>query len=148
MKLKQGTRITYNIDNSLQGEGEIVGVANNGVPILGIMYIIEPDIPIKNEVYDYSHICVYEYYLKVVKEEGIITVGLKSIKIDDIKDSDELIFLSVMKDVLIPLDGDIVYKDSKDNTIFTYNNRDYITCHSYSAYQNLFLIPEDRRYKF
>jgi len=64
-RLKQGQRVQYFIDsvNPLQGEGTVVGVASNVAPIIGRSYIIEPDKPISNEVYDYSHFIAWEFQL-------------------------------------------------------------------------------------
>ena len=63
--LKQGTRVAYNI-SGLAGNGTIVGQASNGVVFIGKSYIIQPDIPINNKVYDYSHFVCYELYFKVI----------------------------------------------------------------------------------
>lgn len=65
-ELKQGTRIKYNINNELKGTGKIVGVAHNDLPIIGVTYIIEPDTPIKNEVYDYSHFVLPENQFELI----------------------------------------------------------------------------------
>jgi hypothetical protein len=64
-QLKQGQRIEFDI-NGLKGEGKIVGVATNGAPIIGKSYIIEPDVRISNEVYDYSHFVAWEFQLKLL----------------------------------------------------------------------------------
>jgi len=64
--LKQGTRVEFNVQG-ISGEGTVVGVANNGSPIIGKTYIIEPDEPISNEAYDYSHFVAFESELKELK---------------------------------------------------------------------------------
>lgn len=63
--LKQNTRIEFNID-SLKGTGKIVGVATIGLPIIGCSYIIEPDEPIKNEAYEYTHFVAFESQFKTI----------------------------------------------------------------------------------
>lgn len=65
LDLKQGQRVEYNVDN-LHGFGKIVGKANNGAPIIGCSYIIEPEIPIYNDVYQYTHFICYEIQFKLV----------------------------------------------------------------------------------
>ena len=64
-ELKQGQRVEYNVEN-LHGFGKITGKASNGVPILGISYIIEPEIPLDPEVYPYSHFVCFEKFFKLV----------------------------------------------------------------------------------
>lgn len=64
-QLKQGQRIRFEISD-LKGDGKIVGVANNGHPIIGVLYIIEPDIPINNSVYNYSHIVAWENQFQLI----------------------------------------------------------------------------------
>lgn len=63
-RLKQNQRVSFKI-NDIQGKGKIVGMATSGSPIIGKSYIIEPDEPISNEVYDYSHFVAFEYQLKL-----------------------------------------------------------------------------------
>lgn len=65
MDLKQGTRIEFEIAD-LKGEGTIVGLATTGHPIIGKTYIIEPDVPINNEVYDYTHFVAWESQFKEI----------------------------------------------------------------------------------
>lgn len=61
--LKQDQRVEFDIDG-LKGEGKIVGIATNGAPIIGKAYIIEPDVAISNEIYNYSHFIAWEFQLK------------------------------------------------------------------------------------
>lgn len=63
--LKQGTRIKFVI-NGLSGNGTIVGIANNGLPVIGKGYIIEPDEKLKSDVYDYTHFVAFEFQFKVL----------------------------------------------------------------------------------
>jgi hypothetical protein len=63
---KQNQKVEFNIPASVSGYGKIVGVATNGDPILGRTYIIEPDSPISNEAYQYSHFVCFETYLKPI----------------------------------------------------------------------------------
>jgi len=63
--LKQGQRIEFKVDQ-LEGFGKIVGKANNGQPIIGSLYIIEPEVPITNEIYPYSHFALWETQFKLV----------------------------------------------------------------------------------
>lgn len=65
MNLKQGTRVEYDVQ-TLKGKGTIVGVAVVEQPISGQCYIIEPDEPIRNEVYDYTHFVAWGVQLKVI----------------------------------------------------------------------------------
>lgn len=66
--LVQGTRIQFEIHPDFKGKGTIVGVATNGQPIIGKMYIIEPDDKISNEVYDYTHFVAWESQFRVINE--------------------------------------------------------------------------------
>lgn len=63
--LKQGTRVAFNVQG-IDGRGTIVGLATNGQPIIGKMYIIEPDEKISNEEYDYTHFVAWEYQLRII----------------------------------------------------------------------------------
>ena len=65
--LKHGTRIQFDI-NTIKGTGTIVGIATSGDVLLGKGYIVEPDEKISNEVYDYTHIVVYELYFTVLQD--------------------------------------------------------------------------------
>lgn len=64
--LKQGTRVEFDIDGNIKGKGTIVGVATNGAPVIGKCYIIYPDEPICNEVYNYSHFVAWEFQFNVI----------------------------------------------------------------------------------
>jgi hypothetical protein len=63
--LKQGTKVKFDIQ-TLKGEGIIVGLAANDQPIIGKMYIIEPDEKITNEVYNYTHFAAWECQFKII----------------------------------------------------------------------------------
>lgn len=63
--LKQGTRVEFNVQ-SLKGKGSIVGIATMGQPILGKLYIIEPDEKINSGVYEYTHFTAWENQFKVI----------------------------------------------------------------------------------
>lgn len=65
--LKQGTRVEFEVQN-IKGTGTIVGVATSGQPIIGKMYIIEPDEKLSNDVYDYTHFVSWECQFKVISE--------------------------------------------------------------------------------
>jgi len=65
MDLKQGTRVEYDIQ-TLKGKGTVVGVAVVDQPICGKCYIVQPDEPIRNEVYDYTHFVAWEIQLKTI----------------------------------------------------------------------------------
>lgn len=77
--LKQGTRVEYDVQ-TLKGKGTIVGMSVNELPIIGATYIIEPDEPIQNEVYDYTHFAVPMVCLKVIneteKEKGFVNIHI------------------------------------------------------------------------
>lgn len=62
--LKQGQKVHY--DYGVKGTGKIVGVATNGVPLVGKTYIIEPDESFNNEVYPYTHFVCPELYLTII----------------------------------------------------------------------------------
>ena len=47
--LKQNTRIEFNTQGII-GKGKIVGIGANDLPIIGKMYIIEPDEKIKSMI--------------------------------------------------------------------------------------------------
>ena len=64
-ELKQDQRVKFHIGD-LTGEGKIVGKALEELPIIGGTYIIEPDQPIKNEVYDYTHFVAQEIQLILI----------------------------------------------------------------------------------
>lgn len=64
-ELKQGQRVEFRIGD-LTGTGKIVGKALTDQPIIGGTYIIEPDISIRNEVYDYSHFVAQEIQLVLI----------------------------------------------------------------------------------
>ncbi|MCK9442440.1 MAG: hypothetical protein M0Q13_13605 [Methanothrix sp.] len=54
-KLKEGTKIIYNSDN-ISIYGEIVGLADNGNPIIGFTYIIKI-LEVEGEI-DYKYSCI------------------------------------------------------------------------------------------
>jgi len=64
--LKQGQRIKFDVDGNLKGTGTIVGKSVNDMPIIGGTYIIEPDIDIINDVYQYSHFVLPENQFKLI----------------------------------------------------------------------------------
>jgi hypothetical protein len=64
-KLTQGTRIGFNLDGKTRGTGMIVGVALSTLPVIGYTYIVEPDIPITNETYPYSHFVANETQIEI-----------------------------------------------------------------------------------
>ena len=80
---KQGQRVTFNVA-FLKGSGKIVGLSTIGVPVLGRGYIIEPDLPIANQDYNYSHFVCFELYLTPIdyKYEGNIEVPAKGETLD------------------------------------------------------------------
>lgn len=65
-ELKQGTKIEFDI-HPLKGTGKIVGIATITMPIIGNLYIIEPDEPINSEVYEYSHFTAWKSQIKIIK---------------------------------------------------------------------------------
>lgn len=60
--LKQDQKVSFIIDGT-KATGKVVGKANNGHPFIGSLYIIEPDIPIRNDVYDHTHFVMFENQL-------------------------------------------------------------------------------------
>jgi len=63
--LKQGTKIEFDVQ-SLKGTGKIVGISKITMPIIGNLYIIEPDEPINSEIYDYSHFTAWDCQIKII----------------------------------------------------------------------------------
>jgi hypothetical protein len=63
IELKQDQKVYYDYGD-VKGTGKIVGVATNGIPLIGKTYIIEPDIPFSNETYPYTHFVCPELYIK------------------------------------------------------------------------------------
>ena len=63
---EQNQRVEYNIPGVMSGTGRIVGCATNGVAILGRGFIIEPDQPISNETYPFSHFVCFENNIKEI----------------------------------------------------------------------------------
>jgi len=61
-ELKQNQRVKFSIGD-LNGTGKIVGKSLTNQPIIGGTYIIEPDEPIQNKTYDYTHFVSPEIYL-------------------------------------------------------------------------------------
>lgn len=61
----QGQRVEFNIGD-LKGTGTVVGKALTDQPIIGGTYIIEPDNPISNEVYNYTHFVAPEINLTLI----------------------------------------------------------------------------------
>ena len=51
----QNQKVEYNIPGVMSGTGKVVGCANNGAPIIGKGYIIEPDSVVSNDTYPFSH---------------------------------------------------------------------------------------------
>jgi hypothetical protein len=66
-ELKQDQRVEFCI-GELKGKGKIVGKALTEQPWIGGTYIIEPEVSIRNEVYDFTHFVVQEIYLKVITD--------------------------------------------------------------------------------
>jgi hypothetical protein len=64
-ELTQGQKVSFDIQ-SLKGTGKVVGIAITGQPIIGIGYIIEPDISIESESYPYTHFVAFEMNLKKI----------------------------------------------------------------------------------
>lgn len=67
---KQNQKIEFN-DSVVKGIGKICGVANNGLPIIGVGYIVSIEsVECLNEndkiTYDYTHIVMYECYIKEI----------------------------------------------------------------------------------
>ena len=64
-KFKQDQRVHFEMGN-IVGDGKIVGLISNEAPILGHRYIVEPDQPINNEIYPYTHFAIYQNQLKTI----------------------------------------------------------------------------------
>ena len=77
--LKQNTIVYFDLDGQFKGYGKIVGQSTIHQPIIGAQYIIEPDIPITNQVYPYSHFAIYETNFKVVPIKEIRKLKLNKI---------------------------------------------------------------------
>lgn len=48
----------------IKGTGKVVGVANSAQAVIGHSYIIEPDSPIKNQTYPFTHFVCFEVHMK------------------------------------------------------------------------------------
>jgi hypothetical protein len=66
-KLQQGQKIEFKITDNLCGTGKIIGIATSGQPVIGITYIIEPDIDISNTEYPYTHFACSEIFIKPIE---------------------------------------------------------------------------------
>jgi hypothetical protein len=62
---KQDQKVSYDY-GIIKGTGKVVGIASNGVPLVGKTYIIEPDVAFNNEVYPYTHFVCPELYLTTI----------------------------------------------------------------------------------
>lgn len=63
MNYGQDEKVSY--DNGVvKGTGKVVGIATNGQAVIGKSYIIQPDVPITNETYPYTHFTIFEIHLK------------------------------------------------------------------------------------
>ena len=67
---KQGTLVEYRLngDHTQVGYGKIVGLATNGVTLLGKTYIIEPGKQLDNETYPYTHFVLPEIWFNAIGE--------------------------------------------------------------------------------
>jgi hypothetical protein len=63
--LKQGQRVSCTV-TGLTVTGVVCGKAQNDQPIIGGAYIIQPDTPISNDVYPYSHFVMHENLMKKI----------------------------------------------------------------------------------
>lgn len=67
MKYSQNQRVAFD-NGTIKGTGKVVGVALSEQPIIGATFIIEPDEPITNSTYPYTHFVCTELHLKVSKK--------------------------------------------------------------------------------
>lgn len=67
-KLIQGTKVEFN-NGLIKGFGTIVGIASEGVPVLGRTYIIEPDSVEANPpiVLEYKTLAIQELFMQVIE---------------------------------------------------------------------------------
>lgn len=65
-ELKQDTRVQYNINDKISGEGKVCGIVASNDPSGEKVYIVQPDAPINNEGYGFSHFAAYQSQLKIV----------------------------------------------------------------------------------
>jgi hypothetical protein len=63
--LKQGTTVSFKI-NDKKYTGKVCGKSTNDMPIIGAIYIIEPDQDISNDVYQYTHCAIPQCLLEVI----------------------------------------------------------------------------------
>jgi hypothetical protein len=64
--LSQNDKVEF--DNGvIKGTGKICGIASESVAVIGKGYIVQPDEPIKNETYEYSHVVIHEVHLNPIK---------------------------------------------------------------------------------
>ncbi len=66
--LNQDTKVLFRLngDSSMTGVGKIVGVVNQNSSLFGRDYIIEPDQPLENEYYPYTHFVLPEVWFEVI----------------------------------------------------------------------------------
>ena len=64
-ELKQNQKVEFNV-GGLKGTGRVVGKAQIEQPVIGGTYIIEPDVPVSNETYNYSHFVVPQINLTLI----------------------------------------------------------------------------------
>lgn len=66
-KYNQDQQVDILPASGMSGTGKIVGIASMGAPVVGVIYIIEPDLPFEYpEIYPYSHFCVPELFLRPI----------------------------------------------------------------------------------
>lgn len=66
--IRQDTKVLFRLngDSSMTGIGKVVGMVNQGLPIVGRSYIIEPEQPLENEHYPYTHFVLPEIWFEVI----------------------------------------------------------------------------------
>ncbi len=69
MKYSQNQRVAFD-NGTIKGTGKVVGVALSEQPIIGATFIIEPDEPITNSTYPYTHFVCTELHLKEVSKKS------------------------------------------------------------------------------
>lgn len=62
--LKQGQKIKFDLKNGIKGTGKINGIANQGLPILEVGYIVKLDKKLNDDPYLYSHLLIYSNQLE------------------------------------------------------------------------------------
>jgi hypothetical protein len=63
---EQNQKIQYDVPGVMKGTGKIVGLSHAGSAIIGMGYIIQPNVEINNDTYPFSHFTCFEMHIKSI----------------------------------------------------------------------------------